>query len=142
VTFLGRVADAEQPRWIGACDLMVMDCRTRWLGLEQEGFGIVFVESGACGLAQIAGRSGGSGDAVLDGLTGVVLKDPRSVPDLAIAIEQLLVDVARRRIYATRAREVAVSEFSWDVLARSLAQGLAPYDHHGVGKGDSPKVRA
>jgi hypothetical protein len=27
---------------------MVMDCRSRWLGLEQEGFGIVFIEAAAC----------------------------------------------------------------------------------------------
>ena len=39
---------------------MVMDCRSRWFGLEQEGFGIVFVEAAATGVAQIAGRSGGS----------------------------------------------------------------------------------
>ena len=43
---------------------MVMDCRSRWFGLEQEGFGIVFVEAAAAGVAQIAGRSGGSHDAV------------------------------------------------------------------------------
>jgi len=28
---------------------MVMDCRSRWFGLEQEGFGIVFVEAAATG---------------------------------------------------------------------------------------------
>ncbi len=64
MTFLGHVDDELQPRWIAACDLMVMDCRSRWFGLEQEGFGIVFIEAAACGLAQIAGRSGGSHDAV------------------------------------------------------------------------------
>jgi len=50
VTFLGHVDDALQPQWIAACDLMVMDCRSRWLGLEQEGFGIVFIEAAACAL--------------------------------------------------------------------------------------------
>ncbi len=63
---------------------MVMDCRSRWFGLEQEGFGIVFVEAAACGVAQIAGRSGGSHDAVRDGETGIVLDNPRSVGDLAV----------------------------------------------------------
>jgi phosphatidylinositol alpha-1,6-mannosyltransferase len=70
VTFLGRVDDELMPRWIASSDLMVMDCRSRWLGLEQEGFGIVFVEAAACALAQVAGRSGGSDEAVLDGVTG------------------------------------------------------------------------
>ena len=57
VTFLGRVPDDVLPAWLGASDLMVMDCRSRWLGLEQEGFGIVFVEAAATGVAQIAGLS-------------------------------------------------------------------------------------
>ena len=44
VTFFGRVPDDILSEWLGASDLMVMDCRSRWLGLEQEGFGIVFVD--------------------------------------------------------------------------------------------------
>jgi len=69
VTFLGRVPDDELSDWIASSDLMVMDCRSRWLGLEQEGFGIVFVEAAATGVAQIAGRSGGSHEAVENGVT-------------------------------------------------------------------------
>jgi phosphatidylinositol alpha-1,6-mannosyltransferase len=65
--------------WLGASDLMVMDCRSRWLGLEQEGFGIVFVEAARPDVAQIAGRSGGSHEAVLDGVTGIVVSNSRSV---------------------------------------------------------------
>jgi len=132
VTFLGRVADEQQPRWIAAADLMVMDCRSRWLGLEQEGFGIVFLEAAACGLAQIAGRSGGSDDAVRDGVTGVVLANPRNVEDLEAAIESLLLDPERRASYAVAAREMAEDEFTWDRLARVLSFGLAPFDHFGA----------
>ena len=83
VTFLGHVDDDSLPSWIGASDLMVMDCRNRWFGLEQEGFGIVFVEAAACGVAQIAGRSGGSHDAVSDGETGIVVDRPQSAAALA-----------------------------------------------------------
>ncbi len=35
-----------------------MLCRNRWGGLEQEGFGIVFLEAAACGVPQVAGASG------------------------------------------------------------------------------------
>jgi len=132
VTFLGRVGDDLQPRWIAACDLMVMDCRSRWFGLEQEGFGIVFVEAAACGLAQIAGRSGGSDDAVVDGATGIVLDNPRSASALADAIEQLMFDGERRELYAHQARALASTTFSWDGLARDLSQGLEPYDHFSI----------
>jgi phosphatidyl-myo-inositol dimannoside synthase len=132
VTFLGRVDDESQPRWIAACDLMVMDCRSRWFGLEQEGFGIVFVEAAACGLAQIAGRSGGSDDAVFDGITGIVLDNPRSANALADAIEVLMFDSERRDLYAHQARALASSRFSWDALAHELSAGLEPYDHFSI----------
>ena len=48
-----------------------MVCRNRWFGLEQEGFGIVFLEAAAAGVPQLAGDSGGSHEAVIDGVTGI-----------------------------------------------------------------------
>jgi len=129
VTFLGHVEDKQQPRWIAACDLMVMDCRSRWFGLEQEGFGIVFVEAAACALAQVAGRSGGSHDAVRDGETGIVVSNPRSVNDLARAIASLARDDHERARLARRALEVARFDFSWDQLASELSRQLEPFDH-------------
>jgi phosphatidylinositol alpha-1,6-mannosyltransferase len=128
VTFLGRVPDEQLGDWLGASDLMVMDCRSRWLGLEQEGFGIVFLEAAACGVAQVAGRSGGSHEAVLDGVTGTVVASSRSVAALAAAMGELLGDVARRRDYALHSREMCVERFDWDVLAARLGEELAPFD--------------
>ena len=129
VTFLGRVPDAALSDWLGASDLMVMDCRSRWFGLEQEGFGIVFVEAAASGVAQVAGRSGGSHEAVIDGVTGTVVHNPRSTQDLALAMGDLLFDDERRRSYAQRSRELAVQNFDWNQLATRLSSGLSPFDH-------------
>jgi phosphatidylinositol alpha-1,6-mannosyltransferase len=128
VTFLGYVDDARQPQWIAACDLMVMDCRNRWLGLEQEGFGIVFIEAAACALAQVAGRSGGSHDAVRDKETGLIVDNPRSVSDLARAIASLVRDDDERARLARRALEVARFDFTWDQLASQLSRQLEPFD--------------
>jgi phosphatidyl-myo-inositol dimannoside synthase len=128
VTFLGRVDDDQIARWLAACDLMVLDCRSRWAGLEQEGFGIVLMEAASCGVAQVAGRSGGSHEAVVNGETGLVVDDARSANDLAAAIQSLLRDDARRTRYGVRSRERAVEEFDWRALARRLSAGLAPYD--------------
>ena len=55
VRFLGRVSNDDLPRLYGCADVFTMPCRTRWGGLEQEGFGIVFVEAAACGVPQVAG---------------------------------------------------------------------------------------
>ena len=55
------------PRLYGCADVFAMLCRSRWGGLEQEGFGIVFAEAAACGVPQVAGDSGGAAEAVADG---------------------------------------------------------------------------
>jgi phosphatidyl-myo-inositol dimannoside synthase len=128
VTFLGYVPDEEQSRWVGACDLMVMDCRNRWFGLEQEGFGIVFVEGAAAGLVPVAGRSGGSQDAVRDGRTGVVINNPRSVDELAEVMATLLSDDEGRGRLAANALEAARVGYDWDQLASELSRQLDPFD--------------
>ncbi|MFM8856464.1 MAG: glycosyltransferase family 4 protein [Actinomycetota bacterium] len=120
VTFLGRVSDDDLPRLYGCADLSVMLCRNRWGGLEQEGFGIVFLEAAACGVPQIAGASGGAAEAVDNGVTGLVAPNPRSVDEAAHLIESLLEDSARRESMGTAARWRAVREFSYDVLSSRL----------------------
>ena len=132
VSFVGRVPDDALGDWIASSDLMVMDCRSRWLGLEQEGFGIVFVEAAAAGVAQIAGRSGGSHEAVENGVTGFVLADPRSDALLARAILALALDDERRLAYGRASRVTAVARFEWYRLAMQLSYELAPYDHFGL----------
>jgi len=125
VRLVGRVADEDLPELIASADLMVMACRNRWLGLEQEGFGIVFLEAASCGVAQVAGRSGGAGDAVVDGETGIILSQPKSETQLAQAIESLLGDPERRHAMGVAGRTRAVASFDYDVLARRLGNALA-----------------
>ena len=73
---LGRVSDEDRAALLGAADVFVMACRNRWLGLEQEGFGIVFLEAAAAGVPQVAGDSGGAPRPSLDGVTGLVVGSP------------------------------------------------------------------
>jgi len=125
VVFLGRVSDETLPGWIAASDLMVMACRSRWMGLEQEGFGIVFVEAAACGVPVVAGRSGGSHDAVVDGETGLIVDNPNDAQAVADAILGLYRDPERRRRMGEAGRRHAVEVFDWRVLANDLDEGLA-----------------
>ena len=124
VKFLGRVPDEDLPELFGCVDVMSMMCRNRWLGLEQEGFGIVFLEAAACGVPQVAGDSGGAAEAVADGVTGIVLADPRDVAAAALSINDLLVDHEKRASMGAAARERAVAEFSYELLARRLGNVL------------------
>lgn len=130
VVFLGRVDDDDLSPWLGASDLMVMACRSRWAGLEQEGFGIVFLEAGASGVAQVAGRSGGSDEAVHQGLTGLVVPAPRRAADVARDVARLLENDDLRREFGHNARTLALEQFDWRVLARRLSSGLASFDHY------------
>ncbi len=124
VRFLGQVPDDELPRLYGVADVFVMACRRRWLGLEQEGFGIVFLEAAACGVAQVAGRSGGADEAVDQGRTGLVVDDPGDPGHVAAALRRLLGDDALRRRMGRAARRRAESGFAWDLLAHRLAGAL------------------
>jgi phosphatidyl-myo-inositol dimannoside synthase len=124
VRFLGRVADDELPLLYGCADLFAMLCRDRWGGLEQEGFGIVFLEAAACAVAQVAGRSGGSHEAVVHGRTGLVVDDPTSVPQVAGALTSLLTDPRQRRLMGEAARRRTEQDFTYDVLARRLQAAI------------------
>ena len=128
VSFLGRVDDERLPGWLGASDLFVMDCRSRWFGLEQEGFGMVFGEAGAAGIPQVAGRSGGSHEVVRHGETGLVVDRPKSVKELVSAMAELLSDFKTRESMARESRRVAEEVYSWDHLAQLLGDGLAPFE--------------
>ncbi len=124
VRFLGRVSNDDLPRLYGCADAYAMLCRNRWGGLEQEGFGIVFLEAAACAVPQVAGDSGGAAEAVEDGVTGLVVRQPDDPREVAAAIERLLDDPAQARAMGASGRTRAVQEFSYDVLARRLGTSL------------------
>jgi phosphatidylinositol alpha-1,6-mannosyltransferase len=122
--FLGRVDDEALPALYGASDVFAMVCRDRWSGLEQEGFGIVFLEAAAAGIPQLAGRSGGSHEAVVDGRTGLVVDRPADVAAVAVALARLLDDPERRRRLGAEARRRVVDELTYDHLAATLGAAL------------------
>lgn len=124
VDLVGRVPEDDLAVFAGMGDVFAMCCRNRWFGVEQEGFGIVFLEAAACGVPQVAGASGGSADAVADGSTGLVVDDPTSVGAVTTALRRFLVDDTFRRSAGAEARRRAVAEFSYVDLADRLATAL------------------
>jgi phosphatidylinositol alpha-1,6-mannosyltransferase len=123
--FLGRVPDADMARLYGCADVFAAPCRDRWFGLEQEGFGIVFLEAAAAGTAAVAGRSGGSHEAVEHGVTGLVVDRPGDTAAVAAALAALLDDPARRAAMGLAARRRAEEQFGYDLLAPRLRAALA-----------------
>lgn len=124
VRFLGRVADAELPALYASADVFALCCRTRWGGLEQEGFGIVFLEAAAAGVPSVAGDSGGAAEAVAAGETGMVVDHPDDPAAVAAALRRLLDDPGLGKRQGGAARLRAEAEFAYDVLALRLRSAL------------------
>ncbi len=121
---LGRVADSDLPSLYGAADVFVLCCRTRWGGLEQEGFGIVLLEAAAAGLACVAGNSGGASEAVSNSRTGFVVSDPRDPAQLVGHLRRLLDEPGLAAAMGAAGRTRAKTEFSYDMLAAKLRRAL------------------
>ena len=121
---LGRVANVDLPNLYAAADVFVLCCRTRWGGLEQEGFGIVFLEAAAAGVASIAGDSGGAADAVVNNETGLVVANPDDPNALAGELRRLLDNPELASKLGQAARRRAESDFSYEHLAARLGEAL------------------
>ncbi len=125
VVFLGRISSDDVPLFMAMGDVFAAPCRSRWAGLEQEGFGIVFVEAAACGVPAVAGRSGGSHEAVTHGRTGLVVERPAEAGDVASAIDELLSSDGDRAAMGAAARRETEQRFSYDGLAAKLEAALS-----------------
>lgn len=108
VVFAGKVSEELLPGYYAAADVFAMPVRSRLLGLEEEGFGVVFAEAAAAGLPMVVGDSGGAKEAVEDGRTGYLV-DGRSAAKVGRALVRLIEDKALRQKMGEAARERAAS---------------------------------
>lgn len=118
VHLIGHVSADDLPRWYNACDVFAMP--NREINGDTEGFGMVFIEAAACGKPALAGRAGGTGAAVQDGVTGMRV-DGTQAATVARALQHLLqaTDVSAAMGQAGLAR--VLDDFSWEVVARKTA---------------------
>lgn len=89
---------------------------------------MVFLEAAACGVPQVAGRSGGASEAVADGRTGTVVDRPGNPAAVAAALATLLDDADLRRRQGAASRLRVEAEFDWASLADRLGRALAPFE--------------
>jgi phosphatidylinositol alpha-1,6-mannosyltransferase len=91
VIFAGRVPDEAAPGVYAMADVFALPVVDRWFGLEFEGLGVVLLEAAACGTPCVTGISGGTPEAVIDGVTGYVI-DARDSHLLTDRVVRLLLD--------------------------------------------------
>ena len=109
VRFAPPVPRTELPQWYRASDLVCVPSYS-------ESFGLVALESQACGTPVVATAVGGLRTAVADGISGVLVDghDPKAWSSV---ITRLLQEPHRRVLLSMGAIEHA-SHFGWDATAR------------------------
>jgi phosphatidylinositol alpha-1,6-mannosyltransferase len=123
VRWTGAVPHAEVPGLLAAAHVFALPVRTRFGGLNPEGLGLVFAEAAACGLAVLAGASGGTGDTLRPGESGLLL-DPGDPVTWATALAALLADPDAARRLGVRGRNHVIEQFSPTRTATVLRQVL------------------
>jgi D-inositol-3-phosphate glycosyltransferase len=106
--FVGAVAHEQLPLYYAAADVTVMPS-------SYESFGLVAVESLACGTPVVATRVGGLTSIVHDGETGLLVPW-RDAQMFAESLRRVLEDTDLRRRLAANAR-ASVLGYGWDRIA-------------------------
>ena len=116
VVFAGRVADDQLPELYALADVFIMASRDREDECDVEGFGMVYLEAGACGKPVVGGRAGGVPEAIVDGTTGFLV-DPSDPEDIAGALVRVLNDRQLAGRMGEQGRARVLRDFAWSGVA-------------------------
>ncbi|HEX7272421.1 MAG TPA: glycosyltransferase family 4 protein [Casimicrobiaceae bacterium] len=106
---LGHVSYEELPRWYAACDVFAMPNRD--IDGDTEGFGLVFLEAASAGRPALAGLAGGTGSAVIDGVTGLRV-DGEQLDAVVAGLARLLLHPAEAQQMGLNARRRVLENFT------------------------------
>jgi phosphatidylinositol alpha-1,6-mannosyltransferase len=118
VLFPGYIDDRERVMSFAAADIHVQPSIQS--GSMIEGYGIVFIEAAAAGIASIAGNVGGQAEAVMDGETGIVI-DGADQKQLTEAIKGLVQSPELRQEMGLAGRSWARKN-DWSQIAEKTRQ--------------------
>jgi UDP-glucose:(heptosyl)LPS alpha-1,3-glucosyltransferase len=90
----------------------------------EDAFGLPIVEAMACGLPVIASVRAGASELVHDGETGLLLRDPKSVEELAALVQRVVDDRNLRNTLGHAAARWVQQNCSWDRNASRTRQFL------------------
>jgi phosphatidylinositol alpha-1,6-mannosyltransferase len=115
IVFAGSVPDQELAAYYAMCDVFIMP--NRQIGGDIEGFGMVYLEAGAAGKPVIGGTSGGTDDAIVEGVTGRRV-DGNSCDEIANAVIDLLSTPDKAKAMGVRGLQRVENEFTWDIVVQ------------------------
>ena len=117
VHLLGHVPEATLMGWYHAADVFAVPSMND--GWRFEGYGLIYLEAGAAGLAVIGTTENGGEDAIDDGVTGFLIPQARVADELPGAILRLLRDPVLAAQMGAAGREKAARQ-TWDHVARKM----------------------
>ncbi len=136
VHLLGHVSYDDLPRWYAACDLFAMPNRD--IEGDTEGFGLVFLEAACAGKPVVAGTAGGTGSAVVDGVTGLRV-DGERLEAIAQALARLLSNPTEAQQMGLNGRKRVLESFTHQRRVDELRELALRGCYSGAGR---VKVRA
>lgn len=123
VRWAGSIPNSETVDYYHAADVFVMPNRQMPNG-DIEGFGLVFLEANACGKPVVGGRSGGTVDAIEDGISGYLV-DPTNPEEVAERTLRLLKQPEHAVRLGEQGRQRVLSQFLWEHSGATLADVIA-----------------
>lgn len=123
VHFLGATEQGQMLNLYNTCDSFIMLSREEPSLPAVEGFGITFLEAGACEKPVIAGHSGGTKDAVIDYTTGYLV-DPKSPEEAAMHIVNLSNDPQLCKNLGMNARKNIIDHLNWKESAKKFSEKI------------------
>ncbi|MBI5071846.1 glycosyltransferase family 4 protein [Candidatus Falkowbacteria bacterium] len=121
ILFTGEISEEKKTAFYQLCDVFVMT--PRQIGPDVEGFGTVYLEANQYGKPVVAGRSGGVAEAVIDGVTGLIV-DPEDVNQITETVIKILSDESLAKKMGEQGRERVEKEFRWEVRVEKLKKIL------------------
>ena len=118
ISFLGDLPDEELKKIYQSSDIFILHSMPRAQSVE--GFGFVYLEASSHGLAVLAHRIGGVGDAIKYKETGI-LTNPQKPEEMENALKTLIVDETLRKQLGNAGKEWA-NVHSWKSVAKTLYQ--------------------
>ena len=119
VVFTGYAADSDLPHIYALSDVFIMPSRINVEACDVEGFGLVFLEAGACGKPVIGGRSGGISDAIVEEKTGFLVT-PHDPDNIAQVLVRLLSDKELSGRMGEEGRLRVINGFSWEQVSNQV----------------------
>ena len=111
VTFVGRIAQENLPPYYSAADVLVVPS-------YYESFGLVGLESLACGTPVVATEVGAMRSILQDGENGQIVENPNP-RSLAKAIESFITRASAKQLSIDRIR-ASVLKFGWSNVAAAV----------------------